>query len=149
MEKTPIKQFPFMGKFYYGDFIQFSVRMEIYEKKFPIYENCMMSIFGQPGWVCLHWSSFLNWGFFSYFWSIWNTQATYHLYAQNNQSEITLVKTEQNLAQVFIKKSKWENIVTFQVSIIVRYYNFFDCSKITRILRARIVTEKRFKFALV
>ena len=27
----------------------FSVRMELYEKKIPIYENCMISIFGQPG----------------------------------------------------------------------------------------------------
>ena len=37
---------------YYRVFIQFSVRMDwmkLYEKKFPIYENCMMSIFGQPG----------------------------------------------------------------------------------------------------
>ena len=23
--------------------------MELYENKFPIYENCMISIFGQPG----------------------------------------------------------------------------------------------------
>ena len=23
--------------------------MKLYEKKFPIYENCMISIFGQPG----------------------------------------------------------------------------------------------------
>ena len=23
--------------------------LELYEKKFPIYENCMISIFGQPG----------------------------------------------------------------------------------------------------
>ena len=23
--------------------------MELYEKKIPIYENCMISIFGQPG----------------------------------------------------------------------------------------------------
>ena len=23
--------------------------MEMYDKKFPIYENCMISIFGQPG----------------------------------------------------------------------------------------------------
>ena len=30
-------------------FIQFSVRMELYEKKFLIYENCMISFFGQPG----------------------------------------------------------------------------------------------------
>ena len=49
MEKTPIIQFPFMGKCLFWDFIQFSVRMELYEKKFPIYENCMISIFGQPG----------------------------------------------------------------------------------------------------
>ena len=34
---------------YHRVFIQFSVRMELYEKKFPIYENCMISIFGQPG----------------------------------------------------------------------------------------------------
>ena len=33
---------------YYRDFVPFSVRMELYEKKFPIYENCMISIFGQP-----------------------------------------------------------------------------------------------------
>ena len=25
--------------------------MKLYEKKFPIYENCMISIFGQPGSV--------------------------------------------------------------------------------------------------
>ena len=24
--------------------------MKLYEKKFPIYENCLISIFGQPGW---------------------------------------------------------------------------------------------------
>ena len=25
--------------------------MKLYEKKFPIYENCMISIFGQPVWL--------------------------------------------------------------------------------------------------
>ena len=25
--------------------------MKLYEKKFPIYENCMVSVFGQPGFL--------------------------------------------------------------------------------------------------
>ena len=33
---------------YNRDSIQFCVRMELNEKKFPNYENCMISIFGQP-----------------------------------------------------------------------------------------------------
>ena len=49
MEKKPNIQFQFMGNCFFRDFIQFTVRMELYEKKFPIYENCMMSNFGQPG----------------------------------------------------------------------------------------------------
>ena len=36
---------------YHRVFIQFSVRMELNETKFPIYENCMISIFGQPGYL--------------------------------------------------------------------------------------------------
>ena len=48
--KMLVKQFPFVGNVYYRDFIQFSVRMELYDKKFPIYENCMISVFGQPGY---------------------------------------------------------------------------------------------------
>ena len=38
---------------YHRDFIQFSVRMELYEKKFRIYENYMIRSFGQPGCLVL------------------------------------------------------------------------------------------------
>ena len=34
---------------YHRVFIQFSVRMELYDKKFLIYGNCMIRSFGQPG----------------------------------------------------------------------------------------------------
>ena len=34
---------------------------ELYEKKFPIYENCMISIFGQPGLFELNvWISWIS-----------------------------------------------------------------------------------------
>ena len=35
---------------YHRVFLLTSVRMELYEKKFFIYEKCMISIFGQSGW---------------------------------------------------------------------------------------------------
>ena len=34
---------------YHRDFIQFSVRMALYGKKFLIYGNCMIRSFGHPG----------------------------------------------------------------------------------------------------
>ena len=34
---------------YHRVFIQFSVRMKLYDKKFLIYGNCMIRSFGQPG----------------------------------------------------------------------------------------------------
>ena len=34
---------------YHRVFIQFSVRMELYDKKFLIYGNCMIRSFDQPG----------------------------------------------------------------------------------------------------
>ena len=34
------------------NFLYVWICMELYEKKFPIYENCMTSIFGQPGIDC-------------------------------------------------------------------------------------------------
>ena len=33
------------------NFIQFSVRIELYDKKCFIYGNCMIRIFGQPGYL--------------------------------------------------------------------------------------------------
>ena len=55
-----IQNFWFMGKHlsynfhiwknaYHRVFIQFSVRMKLYDKKFLIYGNCMIRSFGQPG----------------------------------------------------------------------------------------------------
>ena len=38
---------------YHRVFIKFSVLMELHENKFPIYENCMISTFGQPGILIL------------------------------------------------------------------------------------------------
>ena len=56
MAKIFALQFPFMGKLF---IIEFSYNfvyvwncMELYEKKFPIYENCMISIFSQPAVFC-------------------------------------------------------------------------------------------------
>ena len=38
---------------YHRDFIQFSVRMELYDKKFLMYGNCMIRSFGHPGYLKL------------------------------------------------------------------------------------------------
>ena len=47
---SPIIQFPFMFiKEFSYNFLYVGNCMKLYEKKFPIYENCMISIFGQPG----------------------------------------------------------------------------------------------------
>ena len=47
--KIPIIQFSYMEKYYHRDFIHISVRMELYDKKFLIYGNCMIRSFGHPG----------------------------------------------------------------------------------------------------
>ena len=41
---------------YHRVFIQFSVRMELYDKKFLIYGNCMIRSFGQPGKFLTIWA---------------------------------------------------------------------------------------------
>ena len=47
---SPIIQFPFMFiKEFSYNFLFVGNCMKLYEKKFSIYENCMISIFGQPG----------------------------------------------------------------------------------------------------
>ena len=43
----------FIIKFSYNSLYVWNC-MELYEKKFPIYENCMISIFGQPGYLNGH-----------------------------------------------------------------------------------------------
>ena len=53
MGKTPIIHFAYMGKIFiiefFHNFLYVWNCMKLYEKKFPIYENCMISSFGQPG----------------------------------------------------------------------------------------------------
>ena len=49
MEKHLSYNFHIWKNVYHRDFIQFSVRMELYDKKFLIYENCMIRSFGHPG----------------------------------------------------------------------------------------------------
>ena len=45
---------------YHRVFIQFSVRMELYDKKFLIYGNCMIRSIGQPGKLGLEGSKILR-----------------------------------------------------------------------------------------
>ena len=57
--KTPVIQFHLRTNVYHRDFIQFSVRMELYgivwncmelyDTKFLMYGNCMIRSFGHPG----------------------------------------------------------------------------------------------------
>ena len=55
MEKHISYNFHKWKNVYHRDFIQFSVRMELYDKKFLIYGNCMIRSFGHTGklLVCL------------------------------------------------------------------------------------------------
>ena len=49
MEKHLSYNFHFWKNVYHRNFVQFSVRMELYDKKFLIYGNCMIRNFGHPG----------------------------------------------------------------------------------------------------
>ena len=49
MEKHLSYNFRIWKNAYHRVFIQFSVRMELYDKKFIIYGNCMIRSFGKPG----------------------------------------------------------------------------------------------------
>ena len=55
MEKHLSYNFHLWKNVYHRDFIQFSVRMELYDKKFLIYGNSMIRSFGHPGkWQLNH-----------------------------------------------------------------------------------------------
>ena len=49
MEKHLSYNFHLWKNVYHRDFVQRSVRMELYDKKFLIYGNCMIRSFGHPG----------------------------------------------------------------------------------------------------
>ena len=51
MDKRLPYSFHIWKKAYHRDFIHFSVRMELFGKKFFLYGNCMIRSFGQPGIV--------------------------------------------------------------------------------------------------
>ena len=50
MEKHLSYNFHLWKNVYHRDFIQFFVRMELYDKKFLIFWNCMIRSFGHPGY---------------------------------------------------------------------------------------------------
>ena len=55
MEKHLSYNFHIWKNVYHRDFIQCSVRMELYDKKFFINGNCMIRSFGQPGSAVVLW----------------------------------------------------------------------------------------------